>query len=666
MTHPEILNPAQREAVRHLDSPCLVLAGAGSGKTRVITQKIAHLISTSAYEPQHIAALTFTNKAAKEMQQRLADLLEVRASRGLTVCTFHALGVSILRAEAEHARLKPQFSILDGDDAFGILQQLAATTDRALVRGVQSRISLWKNALVSPAMAADLACDGFEVNAAQIYRNYVSTLAAYQAVDFDDLIQRPTEVFVEHPEVLYRWQSRLRYLLIDEVQDTNLCQYRLLRLLVGTRAAFTAVGDDDQAIYGWRGATAENLQSLKDDYPHLRVIKLEQNYRSTGRILAAANALIGHNPKMFPKELWSEHGPGDALVIQAYPNEEQEAESVAIQISAHRFERRARYADYAVLYRSNHQARVLEQAFRKEKIPYVVSGGQSFFDRVEIKDICAWLRLIANQDDDPAFVRAVTTPRRGIGAGTLETLGAYAGSRQVSLFAAACESSLALKLEARRLEPLLEFTRFINRMEWRATREPAGDLLHELVGAIAFEAHLFDNHDSRTAQSRWQNVLDFLAWIRERATSENKTLLEMTQSVALLSMLEGRENDGDAVRLSTLHAAKGLEFPHVFLVGVEEGLLPHGGDPAEEEIPGAVRIEEERRLMYVGITRAQRSLHLTWCQKRRRGRDFEAREPSRFLAELALEKVTFAPAEKMTPEARLAGLKALLVKPKAA
>jgi len=663
------LNTPQREAVRYLDGPCLVLAGAGSGKTRVITHKIAHLIQNAGYTAGQIAALTFTNKAAKEMQERAAALLEGKTGKGLTICTFHSLGVQILRREAAHLDLKPQFSILDADDAFGIVQDLAATTDKKIVRAIQNQISLWKNALIDPDHAVHGAGGEDEAQAARIFRSYAATLKAYQAVDFDDLIGRVVELFALHPDVLYRWQSKLRYILVDEVQDTNACQYALLRHLVGTRAAFTAVGDDDQAIYAWRGATLDNLKRLADDYPSLKLIKLEQNYRSTGRILAAANALITHNPKLFEKKLWSEHGPGDAVTVSAMNDEEHEAESVAIRLSAHKFERRARYADYAVLYRGNHQARVLEQAMRKEKIPYVLSGGQSFFDRAEIRDLCAWLRLIANQDDDPAFIRAITTPKRGVGAATLEALGAYAGQRRVSLFPAACESSFAAKVAARQLEPITEFTAFINRMEWRATREPAGQVLDDLVRAIGYEAWLFDTQDERAAQSKWQNVVDFTDWMKKRAEEDGKTLMEMTQLVALMNMLDGRDADPDVVRLSTLHAAKGLEYPHVFLVGVEEGLLPHkGGD--DDDVAGlGARIEEERRLMYVGVTRAQRSLQITWCKKRKRGRESEAREPSRFIAELGLEQGASpvrADDQKMTTQDRMAGLKALLNKPKVA
>ncbi len=658
----EALNSSQREAVRALDGPCLVLAGAGSGKTRVITAKIAHLIEERGMRADQIAALTFTNKAAKEMQERVALLLDKPRLRGLTACTFHALGVRILRQEAEHLGLKKAFSILDASDSFAILQELSASTDKRMVRRVAQRISLWKNALVDADRAVADAESEDDLLAARVFRNYQATLAAYQALDFDDLIRRPVELFDHHPEVLYRWQSKLRYILVDEVQDTNACQYRLLEQLVGERAHFTAVGDDDQAIYAWRGATLENLARLSTDYPTLTVIKLEQNYRSSGRILAAANALIANNPKLYEKKLWSELGPGDAVSVSQHTEEEDEAQSVAIRISTQRFERRGKYGDYAVLYRGNHQARVFEEALRKEKIPYTVSGGQSFFERAEIRDICAWLRLISNQDDDPALIRAITTPKRGVGNATLEALGAYATERRVSLFAAACESAFTLRIDERRMQPIAEFTAFVNRMEYRARTEPAGELLAEILKAIQYEGYLYDAGDARAAQTRWQNVLDFSTWLGKRAEEDGKSLIEMTQSVALLSMLDQRDQEVDAVHLSTLHAAKGLEFPHVFLVGLEEGLLPHKGDEDADAKALADRIEEERRLMYVGVTRAQRSLSLSWCQKRKRGRDFEQREISRFIAELSLAGAPFAPAEEITPQQRLANLKALLTK----
>ena len=659
------LNAPQREAVLHVDGPCLVLAGAGSGKTRVITQKIAHLITERGYHARQIAALTFTNKAAAEMRQRVGALLEAKASRGLTVSTFHALGLQILRQEAGCIGLRPRFSILSADDARGILQDVSASTDPAHAKRLQNRISLWKNALLSPDGAEREAADAEAAIDARAYRGYQATLRAYHAVDFDDLIGRAVGLFEEHADVLYRWQSRLRYLLVDEVQDTNACQYRLLRLLAGARAALTAVGDDDQAIYAWRGATLDNLANLQRDYPTLRVVKLEQNYRSSGRILAAANALIAANPKLFEKKLWSEHGPGDAVTISPMNDDLHEAESVAIRLAAHRFERRTQWSDYAVLYRGNHQARVFEEALRKEKIPYVLSGGQSFFERSEIRDLMAWMRLVANVDDDPAFIRAVTVPKRGVGAATLEALGNYATQRDVSLFEAGCESAFSTRVALRQLEPLEQFTAFVNRLRDRAEREPAGRVLADLLAAIDYRAHLFDGDDERGAQKRWQNVVDFTEWIARRCEEDGKTLVEVTQSVALLSMLDDRTDDIDAVRLSTLHAAKGLEFGHVFLVGVEEGLLPHKGHEDDDPSLQPQRIEEERRLMYVGVTRAQRSLSISWCRRRKRARDHQTCEPSRFIGELGLDQAPpVAADEQLSPQQRMAGLKALLAKPR--
>ena len=667
MSAPSQLNVPQQAAVVHRDGPCLVLAGAGSGKTRVITHKIAHLIRAGAYEARQIAALTFTNKAAAEMKQRVGSLLDAKTSRGLTVSTFHALGLQILRQEAQVIGLRPRFSILAADDARSILQDLCATTDPKLVKRLQSRISLWKNALLTPDAVerGDGAGDAEAAVAARVFRSYEATLRAYHAVDFDDLIGRTVQLFDAHPDVLYRWQSKLRYLLVDEVQDTNASQYRLLRQLTGTRAAFTAVGDDDQAIYAWRGATLDNLANLQRDFPTLRVIKLEQNYRSSGRILAAANALIASNPKLFEKKLWSEHGPGDPVTISPMDDDLHEAESVAIRLCAHRFDRGAKWSDYAVLYRGNHQARVFEEALRKEKVPYILSGGQSFFERTEIRDLMAWMRLFANVDDDPALIRAITVPKRGVGAATLEALGQYATQRDVSLFEAACESAFSLRVAPRQLEPIEGFTAFVNRMRDRAEREPAGRVLDDLLSAIDYRAHLFDAGDERGAQTRWQNVVDFAAWVAKRSDEDGRNLIEVAQSIALLSLLDDRSDDVDAVRLSTLHAAKGLEFGHVFLVGVEEGLLPHKGSDDDDPPMLGQRIEEERRLMYVGVTRAQRSLSISWCRKRRRARDHQVCAPSRFIGELGLEVAPkIVDGDTLSPQQRMAKLKALLNLPR--
>ncbi|MFZ5508512.1 MAG: UvrD-helicase domain-containing protein [Pseudomonadota bacterium] len=652
------LNAPQREAVTYLDGPLLVLAGAGSGKTRVITQKIAYLIESRGFQPQHVAAITFTNKAAKEMRERVTQLLPNVSLQALTVSTFHALGARILRQEAKALQLKPGFSIFDAADAAGVIAELAGDTDKGRVRALQWRISQWKNALVEPDAASSQAGDELELAAARLYGDYERALRAYQAVDFDDLIRLPVRLFEQQPEVLIRWQGRLQYLLVDEYQDTNRTQYTLLRQLAGARAAFTAVGDDDQAIYAWRGADVENLRALQQDYPRLKVIKLEQNYRSTVRILAAANALIANNPKLFEKRLWSEFGHGEPIQVSAARDAEHEAEQVVMKLAAHKFEHRGAFRDYAILYRGNHQARVFEQQLRNHKIPYRITGGQSFFERAEIKDLTAYLRLIANSDDDPAFIRAVTTPRRGVGSSTLEGLGRYAGSRHLSLFAAAFEVGAPRHVNPKQLETVREFGSFINRMEWRASREPARPVLEDLLRAIDYQAWLFETLEPREAETKWSNVRDFVDWLAKKGEEENKNLAELTQTVALITMLDKDNDNADAVQLATLHAAKGLEFKHVFLVGVEEGLLPH-----RESVDNG-NIEEERRLMYVGVTRARQSLHLSYCERRRTGKEVRACEPSRFIAELGddvrMSGRQAEPADKAAGAARLAQLRAML------
>jgi len=661
------LNAAQREAVRYLDGPLLVLAGAGSGKTRVITAKIAHLIA-SGHDAKRIAAITFTNRAAREMRERAAELLSERGgdnvAADVTICTFHSLGLRILRGDAKALGLKPGFSILDPGDIEPIVGELLQTSDRARARAAQWRISAWKNALVSPAAAAKSAQSGDEQAAATAYRRYDETLRAYQAVDFDDLIALPIDLLAADESAAEKWRERCGHLLVDEYQDTNPAQYRLIRHLVGTRAAFTFVGDDDQAIYGWRGASVDNLAELPKDFPAVKVIKLEQNYRSTVRILRSANALIAGNPKLFDKKLWSERGHGDPIRISPAADDEAEAESVVRRLIAHRFEHRGRYRDYAVLYRGNHQAKPFEQALREQNVPYEISGGQSYFERVEIKDLVAYLRLIANDDDDPAFIRAVTTPKRGVGATTLERLGAIGGTRHESLFAAVFADEARAAIPARQREILDAFCTLINNLRHRAAREPAARLLDELVAAIGYDDYLESTCDKKQAEARSRSVRDFIGWLSRKGEADRKNLLELTQMIALITMLEGQdERETDAVRLSTLHAAKGLEFPHVFVVGLEEGLLPH-----RESIANG-NVDEERRLFYVGITRAERSLHLSFCRKRRRAGETIECQPSRFLGELAQEDLRWsgtplppdeAAKEKVAGSERLKQLKAML------
>jgi ATP-dependent DNA helicase Rep len=493
---------------------------------------------------------------------------------------------------------------------------------------------------------------------------YEERLAAYQAVDFDDLIGLPLKLLQRDDEVRSKWQGTFRHILVDEVQDTNAVQYELLKALVGERGLFTAVGDDDQSIYGWRGATIENLKRLSQDYPKLKVIALEQNYRSTGHILRAANHVIAANPKIFEKKLWSEFGDGEPVRVLECDGEEHQAERAVAFIQSKRGEGgQVRFSDFAVLYRANHQARVFEQKLRAAQIPYKVSGGQSFFDRAEIRDLCAWLRLLVNNDDDPAFLRAVTTPKRGIGHQTLATLGEFAGRWKCSLFEALFSDSLGTVLAKKAVGSLHEFGRHVNDLEHRARQasgsEDAKAFLLGWLKDIGYEQHLFDGEDSeKLAAARWTNVLDFIDWIARRCggevtevagtvESEKLSVLDVAQTISVIISLAERGDEQDVVTLSTLHAAKGLEWPHVVLAGVNEGLLPFRSGDEEMTVE---RLEEERRLMYVGITRARTTLAVSTLRRRKRGRDTVAGVPSRFIAEMKLHE---AVARKENPLERL-------------
>ena len=684
------LNLAQQEAVNFMHGPCLVLAGAGSGKTRVITHKIGRLIQ-AGMPAKRIAAITFTNKAAAEMRERAKGLIG-RDAREVVICTFHALGVRMLRQDGAALGLKPTFSILDTDDITSILKDAGGSVDVATARSWQWVISGWKGQGLNSAQAAALAKDDNERIIARVMGHYEERLSAYQSVDFDDLITLPLKLLRDHTEVREKWQQQMGHVLVDEYQDTNATQYEVLKLLVGGNtpegARFTAVGDDDQSIYGWRGATLDNLKKLPVDFPTLKVIKLEQNYRSTSAILRAANNVIGPNPKLFPKNLWSDLGEGEPVRVVDADSEEHEAERTVARIQSlranglpHGGTQYQEFRHFAILYRANHQAKTFEKALRKAAIPYKVSGGTSFFDRAEIKDLCGWFRLWINNNDDPAFLRAVTTPKRGIGHQTLSTLGVFASQYKVSLFEALFSSSLASVLSTKALGSLHEFGRYVNDLEFRARRtfgaESAKEFLLEWLKDIGYEKHLYDGEDSeKVAAARWSNVMDFCDWMSARCggqlddaagvstSNEVKSLLEVAQTVSLLSTISEREKDLDVVTLSTLHASKGLEWPHVMLVGVTEGMLPFklrdsgegaaglgGSEQAHEAANEATltHMQEERRLMYVGITRAQRSLAVSWTRKRKKGREMVAAVPSRFIAEMGLDQATVRedPREKL-------------------
>ncbi len=627
------LNDQQQAAVEYMGGPLFVLAGAGSGKTRVITEKIAFLITQAGYRPHSIAAITFTNKAAEEMQERVSARLGRDDTRGLTVCTFHSLGMRILREEAEHAGYKKNFSILDASDSAKIIAELLGSSGREPVFKAQHQISLWKNSLLTPDTAFQAASDEWERQTAQVYASYQAMLENYQAADFDDLIRLPTALLRQDSTIRIKWQNRLRYLLIDECQDTNACQYAMMRALAGLEGRFTAVGDDDQSIYAWRGADMENLRRLQEDYPALKIIKLEQNYRSTARILKAANRVIANNPKLFPKMLWSQLGEGEAVRVAACQSEQHEAEYIVGQIARNKMVYGANYADFAILYRGNHQARVFEEALRSARIPYQISGGQSFFDKAEIKDVLCYMRLFANPNDDPAFLRAATAPKRGIGDTTLGKLNAYAKQNACSLFQAAQSMGALGELGNKSREAVQQFVMLVQDYRRRAENEDAGSVIQNLLAEIQFEAYLAGLDDNaRTGEIRWKNVQELAAWLARKGEADGKNLIELSQTIALITLLEGRDDDEiDAVKLSTLHASKGLEYPFVYLAGCEEGLFPH----ADSVEAGA--LEEERRLMYVGITRAKHHLTLTHCVKRKRQGSFIFPEPSRFIAEMPQE-----------------------------
>ncbi|HGS4550702.1 TPA: DNA helicase Rep [Vibrio cholerae] len=654
------LNPRQDEAVKYVSGPCLVLAGAGSGKTRVITNKIAYLVQQCGYKARNIAAVTFTNKAAREMKERVAQTLGKGESRGLMVSTFHTLGLNIIRREFKALGLKAGFSLFDDQDQLALLKELTEKQldgDKDLLRLLLSTISNWKNDMLTPPQAKAMAKGEQQQLFAHCFELYQKQMQSYNALDFDDLILLPVLLLRSNEEVRQCWQNRIRYLLVDEYQDTNTSQYELVKLLVGERGRLTVVGDDDQSIYSWRGAKPQNLVLLGEDFPSLKLIKLEQNYRSTSRILRAANILIANNPHVYQKALFSELAEGEKLKVILANNEDHEAERVTAEIIAHKFLNRTEYRDYAILYRGNHQSRLIEKSLTQNRVPYKLSGGTSFFARAEIKDIMAYLRVLVNPDDDNAFLRIVNTPKREIGPATLEKLGSYANMRGKSLFTASFELGLEQHLSGRGLENLRRFTEWLVAIADNAERGNTVEAVRALVRDIRYEDWLYETSASpKAAEMRMKNVSDLYSWIVADLEGDNpdqqeKTLKEVVQRLTLRDMMErGEENDdSDTVQLMTLHASKGLEFPYVYLIGAEEGILPHQTSIDEENV------EEERRLMYVGITRAQRELTFIVCKERRQFGELIKPSQSRFLDELPQDDIEWEVKKKpVTQEERMA------------
>jgi len=663
------LNPQQQTAVKVIDQPLLVLAGAGSGKTRVITEKIAYLIK-QGLPARHIAALTFTNKAAREMKSRVSKLIEGSESRGLRVSTFHSLGLDILRKEHKVLAYKAAITLFDEQDKLSLLKSLisygAKDCDIDNIDRYAQQIGQWKNAFVTPEQALLLATPD-QHPIAGLYQEYTRSLKAYNAVDFDDLIFLPVLLFQQHRDVLEKWQNKIRYLLVDEYQDTNITQYQLIKLLAGALGRFTVVGDDDQSIYAWRGAQPENLAQLQKDYARLQVIKLEQNYRSTGRILKVANHLIANNPHVFEKRLWSELGYGDALRVLSHRNDQVEAQQVVSEIVHHKFKTGGRYQDYAILYRGNHQSRLFEQGLRENNIPYLISGSSSFFNNPEIKDILAYLRLIVNPADDAAYLRIINTPRREIGPTTLEKLGTYANERKISMFAASAELGLSQKLSEKSINRLQKFYDWVLDTASQIERGDTFVVIEQAINHMAYEQFLKENSKSNeSADRKIKNVNELVEWLKRIAnkdTDVQKPLDEIVSKIMLMDIMERNqeEESTDQVSLMTLHAAKGLEFPHVFLIGIEENILPH------QSSIDADNIEEERRLAYVGITRAQRTCTFSYCTHRKRYGEITECEPSRFLNELPADDLEWINKKQLTPDvikergkANLANLKTML------
>lgn len=639
------LNPGQNEAKKYVEGPCLVLAGAGSGKTGVICQKIAYLIQNCGYKAKNIAAVTFTNKAAREMKERVVKMMDKSLTRGLTVCTFHSLGLDIIRRELKTLGYKPGFTLFDDQDSLALLKELTQEQldgDKDLINKLQMMISNWKNDLLLPDAAIKQASDADALQYAEFYAMYQKHMKAYNALDFDDLILIPTLLMRNYPEVRTRWQQKIKYMLVDEYQDTNASQYELVKQITGEQGLLTVVGDDDQSIYSWRGAKPQNLVLLGEDYPNLKLIKLEQNYRSSGRILKCANTLIANNPHVYDKALFSELNYGVELRVLQTKNEDHEVERVVGELIGHRFLNKSKFKDYAILYRGNHQSRLLEKALMTNRIPYKINGGTSFFSRAEIKDMMAFLRVLVNPDDDNAFLRIVNVPRREIGPTTLEKLGSYANMRQISMFAASFELGLEQHLTGRGLISVQKFTRWLVETADHAERGDSSAVLRSMVREINYEDWLYDTSPSaKAAEMRMKNVTQLFSWVTQMLEGEDDeepmTLAQVVTRLTLRDMMERNEDDEDTdqVQLMTLHASKGLEFPYVFLIGMEEGLLPHQTSMDEGNV------EEERRLAYVGITRAQKELIFTYARERRQYGEVSRTEASRFLHELPQDDLSW-------------------------
>ncbi|QCZ95636.1 ATP-dependent DNA helicase Rep [Stenotrophomonas sp. pho] len=628
----------------HIEGPLLVLAGAGSGKTRVIVEKIAHLIGSGRYPARRIAAITFTNKSAKEMRERVAKRLREQDADEATICTFHALGLKFLQIEHAAVGLKRGFSIFDADDAAAQIKDLMHGAKPDDIEDMKNLVSRAKNAGLSPEQAMAAARSNREKEAASVYERYQLRLTAFNAVDFDDLIRLPVQILEENPEIALAWRERIGYLLVDECQDTNDAQYRLLKQLAGEKGNFTCVGDDDQSIYAWRGANPENLQQMGRDYPTLEIIKLEQNYRCSNRVLRAANALIANNPHEHLKKLWSDQADGERIRVWECRNSEHEAEKVAAEIAFVAQSRNVPWSDFCILFRGNFQSRPLEKAMQLLRIPYHLTGGTMFLERQEVKDTLAWLRLLVNPDDDTAFMRAVQSPKRDVGAGTLARLAELAQEKDMPMAHVAETIGALQQLPPRAANSLARFTDILRDLRAQMRQVTSGDMIRKVAKESGLLSELRQQaKEEASYQRRANNIEELAQWFE--GGPRGATAADLAGQLALLSRSD-KDEGGNQVRMMTMHASKGLEFPYVFIVGCEDGVLPHQVSLDEGNL------QEERRLLYVGITRAKIQLWMSYSKLTRKFGEHVRLKPSRFFDEIPAEEIQRDGADPVADAAR--------------
>ncbi len=625
-----VLNPAQRDAVTTTEGPLLVLAGAGSGKTRVLTYRVAYLVGELSVSPQSILAITFTNKAAGEMRQRLAAIIGP-ASRSMWVMTFHAFCVRVLRREADLLGHTSSFTIYDEDDRKRMLASVIASLDidakRFPVSTFVGRISSAKNELISPAQYAATASTPPEKLAALVYPEYERRLKLANAMDFDDLLMNCVRLFEDHPDALERWRERFAYLMVDEYQDTNHAQYSIVNALAAPHHNLMVVGDDDQSIYSWRGADIRNILDFEKDYPEAVVVRLEQNYRSTKTILAAASHVVANNADRKPKTLWTENVEGEAITRYLASDERDEARFVIDEIERLLSVERRSYADFAVFYRTNAQSRVLEDQFLRTGVPYQLVGGTRFFERAEIRDVMAYLRAVSNPADPVSLKRVINQPRRGIGDATVAALEEAARREKITLQEAVMRVAGEDWLGA---GPRAKVAGFAETL--RAMHELAGDLRERVEAVVALSGleDALKAENSEESRARIENIHELYGVVEEFVDSHEESCLDdLLEWIALRTDLDSLDEGERAVTLMTLHTAKGLEFPVVFIVGMEDGVLPHLNSMFEHG-----SLQEERRLIYVGITRAQERLYLTHAYQRMLYGATQHNPPSQFIKEI--------------------------------